>query len=134
MDKLNWHQQTLVGYLSDEDTYFYILDHWLRLRNGPKMANFGPNALFYTSTASSAYLEKYGLHLNLQDIHLWRAAWIGVLGAGAIWGNAKEANTALEIAPMRLVAGWSSETDLKKDELKFKNLKNPPFEIKKSIN
>ena len=35
---------------------------------------------------------------------------------------------------MRLVAGWSSETDLKKDELKFKNLKNPPFEIKKSIN
>ena len=89
-------------------------------------------AIFYTSTASSACLEKYGLHLNLQDIHLWRAVWIGVLGAGATWGNAKKANTVRKIAPMRLVAGWSSETDLKKDELKFKNLKNPPFEIKKN--
>ena len=91
-------------------------------------------AIFYTSTASSACMKKYGLHLNLQDIHLWRAAWIGVLGAGATWGNAKKANTALEIAPMRLVAGWSSETDLKKDALKFKNLKKYTFWNKKSIN
>ena len=28
--------------------FFHILDHRLRLRNGPKLANFGPNVHFWS--------------------------------------------------------------------------------------
>ena len=44
--KFKWYQQTLVRYSSDLLSFSPILNHWLRLKNGPKMANFGPKLSF----------------------------------------------------------------------------------------
>ena len=45
--KFKWYQQTLVRYSSDLLSFSPILNHWLRLKNGPKMANFGPKTTIF---------------------------------------------------------------------------------------
>ena len=72
-NKIKWFQQTLGGYSGDVDTFFHIFDHWLRLRNGPKMVNFGPKPTIQVIRGhrASRWLVKVDQMLDHSGTHVW---------------------------------------------------------------